>query len=328
MAIYTGTNLNTLKSGLDTTLDTLQAAIDRQVLGNSLPLLGDTLKDNNAAKFITKIKAAFDVELSKLTNPTVEDLQQALQTAATNLGIFKNIQASDSATEIRYVLRLGQDPIDVSTPLASNIGLPNLGLKIEGNANTKLGYDFTLGFGLDKDKGFFFDTSKDDLDLKLGVTTPGLNAKTSLGFLQFNGKDAGTSFNGDFAIDLKSSQADPLLFLPDLAAIGTNYQNLVDAKLTGNADIKFNLGATTGIKGLPSVSTDLGIKWNFNGLTSLDYTNPGNFGDAPTINFDNITLDAGAAISDFSLRELLLISLKQISTVPSNFSASLTISSS
>jgi Ca2+-binding RTX toxin-like protein len=302
MATYTGTNLDTFKSGLDTALDTLQKAVNAQALGNSLPLLGDTLKNNAAAQFITKLQKAIDDELAKLPNPsapTADEIEQVLNAAASKLGIFKDLQKLDSANQIEYVLKLGEDIATVSTPLATDIGLPNLGLKVSGNADTKIGYDFTIGFGLDATNGFFLDTVKDSLDLKLGVTTPNLAADASLGFLTFKAKDTGTNFNGDFAIDLKSTKADPRLFLSDLLAIGTNYQNLIDAKLKGGADVELNLGATTGVKGLPSVSTDLSVKWNFNGLTSADPANKGSFGDAPAIAFNHVTVDAGSAISDF-----------------------------
>lgn len=313
MAIYTGTNLSTFKSGLDTALDTLQTAVDGQALGNSLPLLGDSLKNNPVAQFITKLQKAIDNELAKLPNPTApttDDIKQVLNTAASKLGILKDLQELDSANQVEYVLKLGEDLATVSTPLAADIGLPNLGLKVNGNADTKIGYDFTLGFGLDKDKGFFLDTSQAPLNLKLGVTTPSLNNKASLGFLQFDAKDGGTNFNGDFAISLKNTKPQKELYLTDISAIGTNYQNLVDVKLKGNADVELKLGASTGVKGLPSVSTDLGVKWNFNGLTSADYTKPGSFGDAPAISFNNITVDAGSAISD-----LIGPVLKEVKTI-------------
>ena len=141
MAIYTGTNLSTFKSGLDTALDTLQTAVDGQALGNSLPLLGDSLKNNPVAQFITKLQKAIDNELAKLPNPTApttDDIKQVLNTAASKLGILKDLQELDSANQVEYVLKLGEDLATVSTPLAADIGLPNLGLKVNGNADTKI----------------------------------------------------------------------------------------------------------------------------------------------------------------------------------------------
>ena len=301
-AAPSGIDFSTIQSDLDKALDTLQKAVNGQALGNSLPLLGDTLKNNPAAQFITKLQKAINDELAKLPNPaapTADDIKQALNTAASKLGILKDLQEIDSADRVEYVLKLGEDIASVSTPLATDIGLPLLGLKVGGNADTKIGYDFKLGFGVDKTKGFFLDTAQDSLDLKLGVTTPNLSTDAGLGFLTFKAKDAGTKFDGDFAIDLKSASPDKLLFLSDVTAIGSNYQNLVDAKLKGDADVELNLGATTGVKGLPSVSTDLSVKWNFNGLSSADPTKPGSFGNAPAIAFNHVTVDAGSAISDF-----------------------------
>jgi Ca2+-binding RTX toxin-like protein len=301
--IYTGTNLNDLRTGLDQLLTTLQSAIESQVFSNGVPLLGDSLKGsaNDAVKFVNQLKAAFDSEFAKLSStPTPDDLKQALQTAASSLGILKDLQAVEAPDSLAFNLKLGKDPVTFNTPLATNIGLPNLGINVKGDAAASLGYSFNFGFGLDKTKGFFLDTSiSDPLDLKLGITTPGLDPKVNLGFLQFNATDKGTKFDGDFKIKLKDLDSDNQLFLPELATIGTNYKDLLDAKLTGGADVKFGLSASTGIKGLPAIGTDFGLKWNFNNAIA-DPTQPQSFGDAPQISFSNATLDLGAFISDFA----------------------------
>jgi hypothetical protein len=266
---YLGNNLKDLKSGLDQALDTLQQAVNGQALGNSLPLLGDKLKDNPAAQFIAKLKTEIDNQFAKLPNldnPTEDDIKQVIQAAATKLGILKQVsdlQELASADRMEYVLKVS-DIITDKTSLQSDLGLENLGLKVSGDVDTKLGYDFTLGFGVDKTKGFFLDTSTAPLDLKLAVATPALTGKAALGFLNFSATDAGTSFTGDFNIKLKNPNPNHLLFVSDLNAIGTKYEDLVEAKLTGNADIELKLLADTGVKGLPSVSTDLAVQWAFN----------------------------------------------------------------
>jgi Ca2+-binding RTX toxin-like protein len=298
---YIGDNLKDLKAGLDQALDTLQKAVNGQALGNSLPLLGDKLKDNPAAQFITKLKTEIDSEFAKLPNldnPTADDIKQVIQAAASKLGILKQVNDLTevaSADRIEYVLKVS-DIIADKTSLQSDLGLENLGLKVSGDVDTKLGYDFTLGFGVDKTKGFFLDTSTAPLDLKLAVATPALTGKAALGFLNFSATDAGTSFTGDFNIKLKNPNPNNLLFVSDLNAIGTKYEDLVEAKLTGNADIELKLLADTGTKGLPSVSTDLAIQWAFN--ASLGGGNKATFGGTPSVSFNRVTVDAGSTISD------------------------------
>jgi Ca2+-binding RTX toxin-like protein len=297
---YLGSNLKDLKLGLDQALDTLQKAVNGQALGNSLPLLGDKLKDNPAAQFITKLKTEIDNQFAKLPNldnPTADDIKQVLQAAASKLGILKEVkdlQELESADRVEYMLKVS-DIIADKTSLQSDLGLENLGLKVSGDVDTKLGYDFTLGFGVDKTKGFFLDTSTAPLDLKLAVATPALTGKAALGFLNFSATDAGTSFSGDFKIKLKNPNPNNLLFLSDLNAIGTRYGDLVEAKLTGDADIELKLLADTG-KGLPSVSTDLAVQWAFN--ASLGGGNKATFGGTPSVSFNRVTVDAGSFISD------------------------------
>jgi hypothetical protein len=53
---YTGNNISDIIDGVDSLLTKLQNAIDSQVWGNQLPLLGDTLKNSNAVDFITDFK--------------------------------------------------------------------------------------------------------------------------------------------------------------------------------------------------------------------------------------------------------------------------------
>lgn len=301
---YQGTNLTDIKAGLDKLLTSLQNAVDNQVFGNSLPLVGNSLKSstNDAVQFINKLKTAFDSAFAMIpSTATVDDLEKALKDAANSLGILQDLKrVVDTTDNLEFSLNLGQAPVNFTTPLQSNIGLPNLGLQVQGNANTQLGYSLNLNFGLNKTNGFFLDTSiADPLKVELGITTPGLNPKVDLGFLQFNGQDKGTQFNGEFSVNLKDLNADNKLFLPELATIGTDYSKLVDAKLKGNADVEMNLGASTGVKGLPAIGTDFSLKWNFNNSTLLDPTKPASLGDAPQIKFRNTVLDLGSFISDF-----------------------------
>jgi len=81
---YTGNNLTEVINGLDSLLDTLQNAVDSQVLGSQLPLLGDSLKNStqNAVKFISNFE---DDILNKLhekldgaAQQTPELIRQAL----------------------------------------------------------------------------------------------------------------------------------------------------------------------------------------------------------------------------------------------------------
>lgn len=102
--MYEGTNLSELKSGLDQLFTALQNAVSNQVFSNSLPLVGNSLKNssNDAVQFISKLKSAFDSELDQLASTklpselTPDDLKQALDRAASSLGVLKGIQSDYS----------------------------------------------------------------------------------------------------------------------------------------------------------------------------------------------------------------------------------------
>lgn len=306
---YEGTNLNQLRAGLDQLFSGLQNALKSQVFASRLPLVGDTLKNSasDAVQFITQLQTSLDSAIDSLTNPTGEQIRGAIATALNSLGVLQDfngdglkdaqdIEVLESTDNLQFSFKVGKDGASFSTPLSTTVGLPNLGLSIDGSVAAKLDYGFNLAFGLNKTDGFYLDTSaSNELSLGLDLTTPGLNANARLGFLQFNAIDQGTQFNGDFAIDLTDANADNKLFLPELTAIGTNYQDLIDAKLTGSANLKLGLQASTGVASLPAVNTDLEVQWNFSGA-AVDPTQV--LGNAPSVAFKNVELDLGSFLGD------------------------------
>lgn len=306
---YEGTNLNQLRDGLDQLFGSLQAALENQIFASNLPLVGDTLKSSasDAVQFITQLRSSLNDALDDFANPTGEEIRGAIANALNDLSVLpdlngdglknvEDIQFLESKDNLQFSLEFGKDT-SFSTPLLANVGLPNLGLSIEsGSTAAEIDYGFKLTFGMNRTDGFYLDTAaSDELSLGLNLTTPGLAAEAKLGFLQFEATDQGTQFSGNFAIDLTDTNADNKLFLPELTAIGTNYQDLLDATLTGSADIKLGLQATTGVDGLPAVNTDLAARWDFNGAI----VDPTQFlGNAPSVAFNNVELDLGSFFND------------------------------
>lgn len=212
-------DLGEVINGLDQVLDSLQNAVADQVFGNELPLLGNTLK-NSSDTAVNFIKDFEDDILSKLREKldtaqvkTPELVQQALAEALGSNGLRllqdlnqdgtineQDIKVIDNVDDVQFKLKLKKEASasTFNTYLDTDIGLPSLGLTVNGNAKVGLGYDFDLAFGVNKTSGFYFDTSADSLKVDL-------NATGKLGLLQVNATDKGTQFNGSFAVDFKDS---------------------------------------------------------------------------------------------------------------------------
>jgi len=317
---YTGNNLTEVINGLDSLLDTLQNAVDSQVFGNQLPLLGDSLKGStqNTVKFISNFE---DDILNKLhekldgaTQQTPELIRQALVEAlgSNGLNLLKDldgnglvndqdikIQVSDNADDVQFNLKLSQGTTSsvFSTAMDADLGLPALGLNVNGDAQVGIGYEFNLKFGVNKTNGFYFDTSAaDELKVNLNTFLLGANATGTLGFLQLNATDKGTQFNGNFTVDLKDS--DGQLRSSELPSV--NLANLVDAKLNGTADVNLNLVTSFGgSASLPSLSADFNLNWAFNNADA-EPNQTQSLGNIPSVAFNNVKLDVSTFFSNFT----------------------------
>jgi len=348
--LYQGNNLGETINGLDGLFDTLQTALNEQVFANQLPLLGTQLADStqsatlseqafvqqallldnslpdsaaSAAQFLTSIK---DEILNKLQEkldgvqektPALirEALAEALGPDGLNL-LQDDIQVIETADDVKFNLKLANTFTSLDADLDANIGLPGLGLNVDGNAKVDFGYEFNLNFGINTTDGFYFDTENpDELIIDLNVSVPDLKAEGTLGFLQVNIQDedadsnssnggvdvdgdgvSPTNFKGKFTVDLKDT--DNKLRLSEIPSV--NFKDLIDAKLNGSANVNLNLVTNfNGVKGLPSLHSDFNLGWTFNDAEA----NPSQvqtFGSVPIVAFNNVELDLGSFFSDFA----------------------------
>ena len=162
--VYTGNNLSQITKGLDDFLTFFQDAIDTKVLGSTLPLVGDTLGISEGARFIQPIKQEILNQLPTLgDNPVSQAIQQVLFNTLGNKGLnilqdmngdgtvdSQDVQLVDTLDNVSFNLKLGKSPTSFTNSLAGDLGLPNLGLKLTGDANISLGYNFNLDFGVNK----------------------------------------------------------------------------------------------------------------------------------------------------------------------------------
>ena len=132
-----------------------------------------------------------------------------------------------------------------------DLGLPALGLKLNGGLKVDLTYEVRLVVGLDQD-GFYLETgltqpgpnnttkSLPEIKLMVDVTAPGLTFAGSLGFLKLNATDHGTHLTGELDVDLQDGpDADTKLRVPEL---NTAPQLIKTAKITGDSHLDLHVG--------------------------------------------------------------------------------------
>ncbi len=310
---YAGTNIRSVIDGMDGFLTNLDTAINNQIFANSsLPLVGDQLKNTQQIikNFQDDIKAKLQ-EAIGTSNGTVTQVREALLRAlgpsgfnflkdANGNGIVNlgDITVTETANNVLFGLQFGQTAkaLNPATPIKFSTGLPGLKLDVTGNVTPKLGFDFNLNFGVNS-SGFYVDTAAaDELKLNLDVTTPGLDPKGRLGPLVLDVDDDSsnpTRFNGSFGVNLKGGTANRL----------TTFSALdLDAILDASAKINLKTQTTFNASEiLPKLNSDLNINWGFNN-SAADigrYTST-NFGLAPTVAFNKVSLDLGSFFNKFA----------------------------
>ena len=199
--------------------------------------------------------------------------------------------------------------------LRAGLGIPGLGLNLAGNASLNLGWDFQLGFGLNKTDGFYINSSQynattnpypTSFNISTDVTLPGLAATGTLGYLQLKAADDDkqpTNFQGAFAITLtdpgESGVVDQHVTFSKIAAAG--FSNVVNVGFTANAavnlDLSTNFVDASGKpdSGLPSLSTIFRLDWPFSATTMAGIST-----SVPSITFDQVKINLGSFLNNFA----------------------------
>ncbi len=304
--MITREQIETLKSGIDSALGTIEDALEAQVFAEKLPLVGDKLsaafqEGKDALKGIRavedKIVGAINDILYVVDNAQgiaeayVEDkINAALKT----LGVDENtVHALVNGTEVTLTFSTHQH-YEYEQSLATDLGLPGLALQTGGTAAAALDYDFDFTVGADT-TGFFVQTdgAQPELSLGLHASTPDFAASTQLGFMNFSATDRNSTLDGSFAVNLKDANNDGKLRLSELNS------DFIDATFSGVADIGVHLDANMGDAALPKASADLAVDWSFN--NSVVDVNDQNvtFGALPVVKFENVHYDFGTVVEDF-----------------------------
>ena len=308
-----------LIDSIDAILSAIEDVLDGEVFGQSLPLVGDSLAD--AATFIHDFRVNIVDELRQEfiehNNSTAAVAQEALFEALGPSGldlladtnssgtitiddvevIETDVDNDQKADQIDFEMLLDKSLSLLQIPVDFDIGLPGLGLDVDGNVEVLFGFTWELSFGLSRDYGFYFNTGvEDELNVFLDARIPDLAARGQLGFLQLDVKDEdadgnpnnanidvdndgkkGTSFGAQFSIDLKDPINDPeddeeqhndndKFTFDEILNGGFDFSEAVDAEIVGDAQVNLDLLVSfLGDARFPTIGAELEIDWPFLG---------------------------------------------------------------
>ncbi|MDC0935626.1 hypothetical protein OAS39_05025, partial [Pirellulales bacterium] len=308
--------------GWNAFFDELERAVDKHIFSKNIPLVGDQLQD--AARFVTDIRRRVSDNLSQVGDKTVGFVRQKLFEALGPAGLNWLLERDDSpgltvedvevmltpdtpsvdedTEEVVFNVSLGRSLSVTDVPVDIDLGLPSLGIEVDGSVKLETKFSFDVGFGISKTEGVFLEVDgPDDITFDFVATLPELTATGKLGFLDLRVTDNGTQFGGRFAMDIVGSR----LTLNDFGGnifdstettFTTGSFNDVGEFQAGDAAIKLELEAMVeGDSRFPSIRTDFIASWMYDAgsvsaIDSSGFTN---------VEFANVRFDAGAAISGF-----------------------------
>ena len=283
------------------------------VLNKTLPMVGNRL--GQAADFIAKFRngllAQIRAELIQAGDPIAlvkeaifkslgkDGLDLIVKSDGSPINTADDVEIECTGSAINFKIRLLKSLAIVDTsahPINFDIGIPALGLAVNGNVKVQIGFDLKLYFGISAADGFYFDTSAaDELKVDFKVTIPGLHAKGSLLWLQLDvadDSDDPSSFTGYFNVDVRgpASHPDELKF-SDFSSSTFNLSDAFDAQLGAVADVNLDLAVSLqGSAVLPRMLAEFNLDWAWT------------LGDPDgelEMGFHDVQIDAGALISQF-----------------------------
>lgn len=313
-----------LLDGLDSLLGLIQDGLNALVFSTELPLVGDGLA--GAANFIEDfregllkdlrdaVEEAGGNGLTALENAIKKGLWNSLGPGGIDIlvdfetGEPLDVEAGFSQLDVtldceeglvvnirlkkEWVLGTSDDPIDF------DIGVPGFGLEVDGNVELAIGFDLQFGFGLNRDDGFYFNSSATgehpELRIFIEARIPELHVGGRLLFLQLDVSDDAedpSHVSGEFVVDLMDPNRDGKLTFAEMSSSGLDFEDVVDFDLRADIEVNLDLAASFGGNAaFPRLLAEFRLGW--------EWTLDDGAGELQ-VQFTNIYLDLGTYISDF-----------------------------
>ncbi len=305
--------LNQLSSGLTQSLDKIDANVVAQVLAETLPIVGNNLKDaaDGGAAQLHYAKAlgealkqgADQLIASGNTSFTEAQVEAAMNAALAAKGIGgSGVDATfTSGTNLKLDITTQKTGDTVNVAVEKDLGLGSLPLETSGTATVTLDTALAFSAGIDA-SGFYVAADDTDFTINAKATLPNFATDAEMGGIGFNATGTGdlSDFNGLFDIALKD--ADGKIRNAELNG------DLLDATMSGNADIDIKLVADLPLdSALPKIETTLAVGWSFLDAEVNPADDNGDFGETPNVDFNDISVDIGSFFQGFAgdvLREI------------------------
>ncbi|MEM9643765.1 MAG: hypothetical protein AAF989_02130, partial [Planctomycetota bacterium] len=326
-----------LVAGLEGLFNLIEGYLGDEILGVPVPLIGDGL--SAATGFLDDLRghltgaidsqgSAADLARAAMFEAlgpnglnVLEDLSLDGVISILDVGIIPpgdpdSPQAAEGeGTDVFFRLKLGGTFEALNTGLNLDVGIPALGLEIDGDIALDVGWQVDVGFGLSQADGVFIQFFGDD-EIKLGfkASIDDLAANGRLGPVALSAStidaedltqqqrldsrlspdDASTeninALAGRYNIDL----GDGRIGLAELGGYLTSPAIETEAQLAGSLHLDVLTGLDTEAR-MPAIATQLHVTWPSVQGTLADAIN----GLAtPEIAFDEVALDLGSFISD------------------------------
>ncbi|AFY85156.1 DUF4347 domain-containing protein [Oscillatoria acuminata] len=295
------------KEGLASGFTLLENLLNEQLSQLTLPIVDKSLQDILPSEFVEKLHTDVLGAINDALDDGAEDLAGTMQEKLSSVFSKVEIDPEISDEELKFTIT-GENSIDLaSIPLEGTLGFPALGIKAEGSADSAFEYQLSLGFGYNKDYGFYFDTENTELSFDLGLgLSDDFKATGTLAFLQLdleNNADDPTKIGAEFKVALQD--------IDNLPESGDDGDRLTFSELKGKynltdlfattLDTKANLGlkAVTSIEGsaaIPSFNFDLKAEFPVLKYEDEEWSGP----QKPTLAFNDMQLDLGTFVTDFA----------------------------
>ncbi len=278
-----------------TALNTVQTGLTSQV-----PLVGNKL--GNAAQFVSQFSQELKLGIADLgtdATPTEAEIQASLTSHLSDFlgGTSVTVQTSGSTTTVEMLLQ--HSIVSADTSVSFDTGLLSLPISISaaGTLDVSVGFALNLKFTINTSNESVFINSNSGTNIN-GAAAPDANhpiVDYNNPLAIFVSATPSASFHANATFGFVSGTAAPLSGSPNglyVTALISNLVNTPTIKLDGSADANLRLTGSFAGTGddFPGISTDFHLHW---GLSSSDPSS-----GAPTVSFDNVSLNFGKFISN------------------------------
>ncbi len=314
----TQAEIDAMRENLATVANSVDQQLADQILAETLPLIGPNLHtawENNANGliFLRRFHTQTVIALNTFNNAAdydPETVATAIRNRLINSGGFGSASFTIGVTtlndqaQLTFTHNVAYPAINV--PIAPDIGLPNLEVRIIGshNARTVVTPNVSLTFGVDGG-GFYLDTQSAAFQLNTHTTISSLSATGTfaglpVAFTRNTTTALLTNVPANFAVTIKDPGNDGRLRPAEASQPGAD---LIDATVTGNTRTSIKVDSTISpLVTLPRAGADLVLFWNFNQSAVDSSDDNATFGSRPIFHLENQRLYLDSFFDSFAGR--------------------------